>query len=204
MDRIQHWENVYQTKKATEVSWYEDDPKTSLDLIMEVADNRLNAIIDVGGGQSFLVDRLLEVGFINLTVLDISSTAISATKSRLGPSASAVTWLARDITVTSLPAFYDVWHDRAVFHFLTDPDDQNRYLELLKATLRPQGFFIVGTFAKEGPSKCSGLTIQQYDHAAMTQLLGNGFISVRSLTYQHRTPSGKTQDFYFGIFQKTR
>ncbi len=202
MDRTEHWENVYRTKKATEVSWYEADPIMSLDLIMEVVESPHGHIIDIGGGQSFLVDRLVEAGFVDLTVLDVSQTAITATKSRIGRNASSITWIVSDITTATLPGFYDVWHDRAVFHFLTDPNDQQRYIDLLMASLRPHGHFIVGTFAKEGPTQCSGLAIKQYDHADMTHLLGNAFEPVRSLSYRHITPSGKPQEFYFGIFKR--
>lgn len=200
MDRTKHWENVYQTKTSTEVSWYEPDPQQSLNLILEAAAQTRGRIIDVGGGQSFLVDRLLDAGFAQVAVLDISPTAIEQTKARLGKRASQVTWIAADITQANSLGQFDIWHDRAVLHFLTDPDDQHRYVDLLKSTLPTGGFFIVGAFAKGGPEKCSGLQVQQYDQTSMQQLLGGDFQHVRSLDYWHNTPTGKLQHFYFGVY----
>jgi 2-polyprenyl-3-methyl-5-hydroxy-6-metoxy-1,4-benzoquinol methylase len=175
MDRTQHWENVYQTKNSTEVSWYEPDPKQSLDLILQVAGESRGRVLDVGGGQSFLVDRLLDAGFEHVAVLDISQTAIEATKARLGERASQVEWIVADITQRDAIGEFDVWHDRAVFHFITDPDDRRHYVDLLKRSLPIGGHFIVGTFAKGGPEKCSGLPICQYDAATMQAELGPSF-----------------------------
>lgn len=202
MDRTQHWENVYQTKRSTEVSWYELDPKLSLDLILQVAGETRGRVIDVGGGQSFLVDRLLDAGFAQLGVLDISRTAIEATKARLGNRADKVQWIVADITGLDTLGEFDVWHDRAVLHFLTDPNDQRRYVDLLKRTLPHGGHFIVGAFAKGGPDKCSGLPIQQYDEETMRELLGSDFEHVQSLDYLHTTPAAKLQQFYFGVFKR--
>lgn len=204
MDQTQHWENVYQTKNSTEVSWYEPYPKQSLDLILQVAGESRGRVLDVGGGQSFLVDRLLDAGFEYVTVLDISRTAIDATKLRLGNRASQVKWIVDDITNRDALGEFDVWHDRAVFHFITDPGDRKHYVELLKRSLPIGGHFVIGTFAKGGPEKCSGLSICQYDAATIQAELGSSFEPVKCSEYQHTTPSGKPQDFFFGEFRRVK
>jgi len=202
MDKNQHWENVYQTKSSTEVSWYEPDPKQSLDLILQAAGESRVRVLDVGGGQSFLVDRLLDVGFANVAVLDISQTAIEATKARLGERASQVEWIVADITQRDALGEFDIWHDRAVFHFITDPDDRRHYVDLLKRSLPIDGHFIVGTFAKGGPEKCSGLTICQYDADTMQAELGSSFEPIKWCEYVHTTPSGKPQQFFYGLYKR--
>lgn len=204
MDRTQHWENVYQTKNSTEVSWYELDPKQSLDLILQVAGESRGRVLDVGGGQSFLVDRLLDAGFEHVAVLDISQTAIEATQARLGERASQVEWIVADITQRDALGKFDVWHDRAVFHFVTDPEARRHYVELLKRSLPIGGYFVVGTFAKGGPDKCSGLPICQYDAATMQAELGPSFGPLKCSEYHHTTPSGKPQLFFFGVFRKEK
>jgi SAM-dependent methyltransferase len=200
MDKTAHWENVYQTKSSTEVSWYEPDPKQSLDLILEAAGEKRGRVIDVGGGQSFLVDRLLNSRFKQVAVLDISNAAIEATKARLGERASQVEWMVADITQAESLGEFDIWHDRAVFHFITDPVDRQRYMDLLKRSLPIGGHFIVGTFAKGGPEKCSGLTICQYDAATMQKELGRSFVLIKCCEYLHTTPTGKSQLFFFGVY----
>lgn len=202
MDRTQHWENVYQTKNSTEVSWYEPDPKQSLDLILQVAGDSRGRVLDVGGGQSFLVDRLLDAGFEHVALLDISQTAIEATKARLGERASQVEWIVADITQRDSLGEFDIWHDRAVFHFLTDPEERRHYVDLLKRSLPIGGHFIVGTFAKGGPEKCSGLQICQYDGATMQAELGPSFEPVECSEYLHTTPTGKPQQFFFGVYKR--
>lgn len=201
MDRTQHWENVYQTKNSTEVSWYEPDPKQSLDLILQVAGESRGRVLDVGGGQAFLVDRLLDAGFAHVAVLDISKTAIEATKARLGDLASRVEWIVADITHCDSLGEFEVWHDRAVFHFITDADDRKHYVDVLKQSLPIGGHFIVGTFAKGGPEKCSGLPICQYDKDRMQAELGPRFELVECSEYLHTTPTGKPQQFFFGIYK---
>jgi SAM-dependent methyltransferase len=202
MDRTQHWENVYQTKNSTEVSWYEPDPKQSLDLILDAVGEERGRVIDVGGGQSFLVDRLIDSGFKKVTVLDISSAAIEATKTRLGERALRVEWIVADITLRDSLGEFDLWHDRAVFHFITDPQDRRHYVALLKRSLPIGSHFVVGTFAKGGPEKCSGLTICQYDSATMKAELGTSFEPVKCSEYLHTTPTGKPQQFFFGIYKR--
>lgn len=202
MDRTQHWENVYQTKCSTEVSWYESNPKQSLDLILQVAAETRGRVIDIGGGQSFLVDRLLDAGFSHVAVLDISQTAIEVTKARLGNRASQVEWIVADITERDSLDDFDIWHDRAVFHFITDPVDRKHYVSLLKRSLPIGGRFVVGTFAKGGPEKCSGLPICQYDAATLQAELGPSFEPVECSQYLHTTPAGKPQLFFFGVFKR--
>lgn len=202
MDKTAHWENVYQTKSSTDVSWYEPDPKQSLDLILDAAGEKRGRVIDVGGGQSFLVDRLLDSGFKQVAVLDISSAAIEATKARLGERASQVEWMVADITQAETLGKFDIWHDRAVFHFITEPDDRERYVKLLKRSLPIGGHFIVGTFAKGGPEKCSGLQIRQYDAATMQEELGQSFVPIKCSEYLHTTPSAKSQLFFFGVYKR--
>jgi 2-polyprenyl-3-methyl-5-hydroxy-6-metoxy-1,4-benzoquinol methylase len=202
MEKTEHWENVYQTKSSAEVSWYEPEPKQPLELILDVAGESRGRVIDVGGGQSFLVDRLLDAGFTQVTVLDISQTAIEATKARMGERASQVEWIAADITQRDSLGTFDIWHDRAVFHFVTDPDDRKHYVELLKRSLPNGGHFIVETFAKGGPEKCSGLPICQYDDASMREAMGSSFSPVNSGEYLHTTPTGKPQQFFYGLYKR--
>lgn len=202
MDNTEHWENVYQSKSSAEVSWYEPDPKKSLELIVGAAGDSRGRVIDIGGGQSFLVDRLLDAGFARVAVLDVSRTAIEATKARLGERASMVEWIVADITHRDSLGDFDIWHDRAVFHFIINPDDRKQYVELLKRSLTIGGHFIVGTFGKGGPEKCSGLQICQYDAATMQEALGSSFVKINECEYLHTTPSGKPQQFFFGVFKK--
>lgn len=202
VDITEHWEDVYKTKCSTDVSWYESDPQKSFDLIVGAASNSLGRVIDIGGGQSFLVDRLLDAGFEHVAVLDISQTAIEATKARLGERASQVEWIVADITRRDSLGDFDVWHDRAVFHFITDPGDRRHYVELLKRSLPIGGHFVVGTFATGGPEKCSGLPICQYDAARMQAELGPSFEPVECSEYLHTTPTGKPQQFFFGTYKR--
>ena len=202
MDKTQHWENVYRTKSPSEVSWFETDPKQSLDLILRAAGSSRGRVIDVGGGQSFLVDRLLDEGFADVSVLDISRAAIDATKLRLADRASQVQWIVSDITKSIVLSTFDIWHDRAVFHFLTDPNDRKHSIDLLKRSLPVGGHFVVGTFATGGPEKCSGLDVRQYDAVTMQDELGDSFVPVIADEYEHRTPWGKPQMFYFGVFRR--
>ncbi len=201
MDKARHWEDVYQTKSPLEVSWYEPDPQQSVDLIVTTGCSR-GRIIDVGGGQSFLVDRLIDAGFEKVAVLDISKSAIDATRARLGDRADRVDWIGADITQTDALGTFDIWHDRAVFHFITDADDRRKYLDLLERTLPIGGHFVIGTFAIGGPEKCSGLPIQQYDAATMKETLGPAFESVKCCQHEHTTPAGKTQLFFYGVYRR--
>lgn len=193
---------MYQTKSPLEVSWYEPDPQQSVELILTASGSLRGRVIDIGGGQSFLVDRLLDTGFEHVAVLDISRSAIEATKCRLGERAANIQWIVADITQAGSLGEFDIWHDRAVLHFITDAKDRRRYLDLLKRTLPIGGHFVVGTFAIGGPEKCSGLQIQQYDAATMHEALGQSFEPVKCSSYEHATPSGKPQLFFFGVYRR--
>ena len=169
-DRKQHWENIYNTKQLNEVSWYQHTPVTSLAFIDDFKLPLSAKIIDVGAGDSHLVDHLLEIGYHNITVADISAKAIERAKERLGNKAEKVKWIVTDITDFDPPEKYDLWHDRAAFHFLTDEADINKYLHILTSALNPDGWFVVGTFSENGPAKCSGIEIKQYTESAISGL----------------------------------
>lgn len=201
LGRVAHWENVYSTKQTTEVSWFEAEPTTSLNLLERTLPQG-GKIIDVGGGASFLVDRLVSKGNWDVTVLDISSTAIEHSKRRLGDAESKVSWICADITKTEQFKTYDVWHDRAVFHFLTNPIDRQAYLDRLNESLSSGGYFIVATFAPDGPEKCSGLPVCRYSPEELEATLGCAFRIVTSGHHNHLTPSAKTQRFTLAVFQK--
>ena len=201
-DRKMHWGNVYQEKSPLDVSWYQKEPKLSLELIRctHVASN--DAIIDVGCGASVLVDHLCKECFTNLAVLDISENALASTKKRLGDSAKSIEWFVADITQFDAPHKFSLWHDRAVFHFLTDHSDRKSYVKALKNSLRPEGHLIIATFAIGGPEKCSGLEIVQYDSEKMIAELGEDFELVEERNEVHITPANKEQKFIFFRFLK--
>jgi ubiquinone/menaquinone biosynthesis C-methylase UbiE len=191
-----HWNRVYETKQPTEVSWYRAHLETSLALIEQAAPDRRSAVIDVGGGESTLVDDLLAKGYSDLTVLDISATALDATRARLGAAAPGVHWLTGDVTEIILPgARYDVWHDRAVFHFLTEATQRAAYVRQVARAVRVGGHVIIGTFALEGPTRCSGLEVMRYDAEKLHEQLGSRFELLQHLEEVHRTPAGREQQF---------
>ena len=194
--RSEHWDRVYQTKKSNEVSWFRAHLETSLRLIEEAAPNRRAALIDVGGGESTLVDDLLARSYTDVTVLDISATAIEVTRARLGDAAETVHWICGDATEVALPeARYDVWHDRAVFHFLTEPAFRAAYVGQLARSLRPGGHVVIGTFGPDGPLQCSGLDVVRYDAASLHRELGPRFELLGHLEEVHQTPLGRAQQF---------
>ena len=198
MDRQAHWESVYGKKAPTEVSWFRPHLDTSLSLIQRVASERSAAIIDVGGGESTLVDDLLSIGYDNLAVLDISRVAMEHTEQRLGSAGSLVKWLVGDITEIGLAKqAYDVWHDRAVFHFLTEADQRLAYVRQVAAAVKPGGHVIVGAFGLDGPSKCSGLDVARYDAGSLHGEFGTGFRLMESRQELHQTPFGTTQPFLY-------
>ena len=204
MDKQTHWEKVYQTKAADAVSWYRPHLEKSLAFIRRAASDLSAAIIDVGGGESTLVDDLLADGYRDVTVLDISPTAIETAKKRLEGKAKDVAWLAADITKTDLPRQrYDVWHDRAVFHFLTEPQQRAAYVRQVLLALKPGGHVIVATFGPEGPKKCSGLDVMRYDADALHDEFGAGFQLMESATELHATPFGTTQQFVYCLCKMT-
>jgi 2-polyprenyl-3-methyl-5-hydroxy-6-metoxy-1,4-benzoquinol methylase len=198
MDSKNHWEHVYQTKAPDAVSWYSPHLETSLRLIERVAPSLDAAIIDVGGGESTLVDDLAARGYAHLSVLDISQAAIDATKQRLGQCAAKIEWVVSDITAASLPVRrYDVWHDRAVFHFLTDPAQRRAYVAQVARAMKPGGHVIVATFGPEGPVKCSGLDTVRYDADALHGEFGRDFRLIESAMEWHQTPFEVTQQFLY-------
>lgn len=201
-DRKAHWEQIYQTKNLHEVSWYQPVPETSLQVFKTLHIPADAAIIDVGGGDSLLADHLLHLGYRNITVLDISAKALERAKARLGSDAHRIKWIVADAASFIPEEKYDVWHDRAAFHFLTDEQDVNRYLNTAQQHLKPDGILIVGTFSEAGPKKCSGIDIKQYSEAAMTELMKTYFEKIRCFSSEHETPAGHIQQFLFCLFRK--
>jgi 2-polyprenyl-3-methyl-5-hydroxy-6-metoxy-1,4-benzoquinol methylase len=198
MDVRTHWEKIYTTKAPDQVSWYRPHLETSLALIERAAADRSASIIDVGGGESTLVDDLLAHEFRNITVLDVSESAIEATKNRLGPAAERVQWLVADITQVKLEqGVFDIWHDRAVFHFLTSPRERAAYVRQVARSVKLGGHVIVSTFGPEGPTKCSGLDVVRYDADSLHNEFGTHFRLVDSLKELHQTPFGTTQQFLY-------
>ena len=203
-DKQQHWETVYRTKAPDAVSWYRPHLDTSLALIERAAPDRNTAVLDVGGGASTLVDDLLARGYRDLSVLDISAAALNVARERLGEAADKVTWLAADLLDAPLPqARYDLWHDRAVFHFLTEAEQRAHYLRQLARALKPGGHAVLATFGPQGPLKCSGLDTVRYDAWELARVLGDGFTLLDSTLELHATPFGTTQPFLYALFRRT-
>ena len=200
VDAKNHWENIYSTKASDAVSWYRPRLETSLSLIRRVAEEK-SSIIDVGAGSSTLADDLLNSGYRDITALDISEAALESVKQRIEPIAQQVQWIAADITSYSLPTkAYDVWHDRAVFHFLTQKEQRVAYIRNLLNAMKNGGHVIISTFASDGPQKCSGLDVVRYDAESLQKELGPQFRLVESLREVHNTPFGTTQDFIYCLF----
>ncbi len=198
MENKTHWEHIYHTKEATQVSWYQLHPYLSLQHIQNTGIGKTGNIIDVGGGASTLVDHLLDDGFQHVTVLDISAEALEIVQQRLGQRAGMVTWLEADITQTTLPDHkYDVWHDRAVFHFLTEPQDRQRYVNAVREAVKPGGHVIVATFASDGPERCSGLEVVRYDPQSLQHEFGTDFELLDSTREEHQTPFSTEQKFIY-------
>ncbi len=195
----QHWENIYQNKQPNEVSWTQEVPQISLDLIHSLGLPKSASIIDAGGGESRLVDFLLEEGFENITVLDISANAIERAKKRLGEKAAKVTWIVSDILEFQPDQTYDCWHDRAAFHFLTAPEDIRKYVELVNRSVNK--YLVIGTFSTDGPLKCSGLEITQYSENSLSNIF-QSFTQLGCQTENHTTPFNTQQNFIFCSFEK--
>ncbi|WP_378951695.1 class I SAM-dependent methyltransferase [Mesorhizobium sp. ANAO-SY3R2] len=201
-ERISHWENVYRSKTEDEVSWFQQTPEPSLTLIGLAGGTPDSGIIDIGAGAAHLVDALLGLGYMDVTVLDISQTALDQDRSRLGAASAKVDWICADVTSWQPMRSYDIWHDRAAFHFLTDPTDQAAYAAVLKAALKPGGGAIIGTFAPDGPEKCSGLPVVRHDADSIGKVLGADFALVDTRRHEHRTPWDSVQHFQFSTFRK--
>lgn len=200
-NRKDHWENIYATKALNEVSWYQPTPETSLSIIEETGIAKDAAIIDVGGGDSFLVDHLLNAGYTNITLLDISDKAIDRTKERLGAKASKVKWICIDAAQFEPTESYDLWHDRAAFHFLTDQAEIAHYVKAVHNHINKDGNLIIGTFAKDGPTKCSGITISQYDAIDLVKVF-NELKLQENYKVAHPTPFDTIQNFTFCWFKR--
>ncbi len=203
-DRKKHWENIYQTKDLQEVSWYQPTPSTSLDFLTRLKVPTTAKVIDVGGGDSFLVDHLLDMGYQDVTVLDISAAAISRAKQRLGERANQVKWIVADVVSFEPTETYDLWHDRAAFHFLTDEADIATYLHTAKENIHPNGYLVLGTFSDQGPKKCSGIAIKQYSASSMTERLNGLFEKIECRTFDHLTPFDTIQNFTFCSFKQAK
>jgi len=204
MDSKNHWEKVYSNKATTSVSWYQEHATTSLKLIKSTNVAKDASIIDVGGGASTLIDDLLFNGYTNLSVLDLSRASLAAARERIGLSSVNVNWLEADITKVNLPLHkFDVWHDRAVFHFLTTPEDRAAYVKTVLHAVKPDGHVIIATFAEDGPIQCSGLPVMRYSADGLHKEFGDVFTLSKSLREVHSTPSGTHQNFVYCYFRKT-
>ena len=200
LDKKKHWETVYETKNPNQVSWTQEIPKTSLDFIHSFGLKKTAKIIDIGGGDSKFVDYLLDEGFENITVLDISSKSFEKAKKRLGEKANKVNWIVSDILEFKPNMTFDVWHDRATFHFLTTTDQVKKYMKTARKSV--SGFLTIGTFSQNGPKKCSGLDIKQYNEDELISELKDGFKKIKCVTEDHLTPFDTTQNFLFCSFKR--
>ena len=202
MERKNHWEAVYETKQPREVSWTQENPKTSLDFIRETHLDKTAKIIDIGGGDSNLVDFLLEEGYEDISILDISAKGLDRAKKRLGKNAEKVNWIVSDITEFKPETVYDIWHDRATFHFLTTEEQIKKYEEITKKCVL--NYLIIGTFSENGPKKCSGLDIKQYSETTIENQFSDSFIKLKCITEDHITPFETKQNFTFCVFEKIK
>ena len=201
-DRKKHWEQIYQTKQLSEVSWYQPTPDTSLKFFEQFNIPKEAKIIDVGGGDSLLVDHLLDRGYENITVLDISESALARAKLRLGERASLVKWIIADAATFKPTGQYDFLHDRAAFHFLTQEDEIGDYINTVQQNITPSGILVIGTFSEQGPKKCSGIEIKQYSETSMTERLKDFFEKIECITVEHKTPFDTIQQFVFCSFRR--
>ncbi len=201
-ERREHWNNIYKTTQICDVSWYQATPTTSLEFVKKLHIPYDAKIIDIGGGDSLFVDHLLELGYTDITVIDISEMAINRAKERLATKASKVKWIIADVSDFEQEEQYDFWHDRAAFHFLTHDKEIKNYLKTIQQSISPEGFLVMGTFADDGPKKCSGLDIQQYSESTMTDMLSNNFQKIECIKTEHITPTGSIQKFIFCSFKK--
>lgn len=201
-DRKKHWENIYQTKELKDVSWFQPRPETSLDFFKQFNVPSDAKVIDIGGGDSLLVDHLLDLGYQDISVLDISAAAIDRAKLRLGEKAKKVKWIVADAASFKPTEKYDFWHDRAAFHFLTDEQEISNYLQTAQESINPKGVLVIGTFSEKGPKKCSGIEIKQYSETTMTDRLKKFFEKIKCITVDHKTPFDTIQNFVFCSFRK--
>ncbi|MEI6593943.1 MAG: class I SAM-dependent methyltransferase [Bacteroidota bacterium] len=201
-DRKTHWESVYQTKNFSDTSWFQATPETSLAFIKQFNIQQNAKIIDVGGGDSFFVDYLIDLNFTDITVLDISESALNKAKKRLGEKAKNVKWIVADAATFKPTEKYDFWHDRAAFHFLTDEREIENYLDTVQKNIKPSGVLVIGTFSEKGPEKCSGIEVKQYSEKSMTDRLTIYFEKIKCIVVDHKTPFDTIQNFIFCSFRK--
>lgn len=202
-NRKDHWEKIYTTKELKDVSWYQPIPETSLDFLKQFNVSKTAKIIDIGGGDSFLVDHLVELGYVDVTVLDISAASLERAKKRLGENAGKVKWIVCDASTFVPTVQYDFWHDRAAFHFFTEETDIDNYLKVLTRGIKSTGVLVLGTFSEQGPLKCSGISIKQYSETSMTDRLKNFFDKIKCITVDHKTPFDTIQNFLFCSFKRS-
>lgn len=202
LNKVEHWQNIYSTKQFTEVSWYQPVPKISMDFLTKFNVAKDASIIDIGGGDSFFVDNLIDLGYNNVSILDISAKAIERAKTRLGEKAEKVNWIVSDVTELKTDLKFDFWHDRAAFHFLNTSEDIQKYINLAIELIKPNGILVIGTFSEQGPTKCSGIEITQYSEEKLTKLFEQNFDKVDCFFHDHTTPSGSVQNFIFCSFRK--
>ncbi len=201
-DKKVHWEEIYKKKDSAEVSWYQPKAETSMEYIRKLKLKKSTRIIDIGGGDSFLAENLLAEGYTEITVLDISGKALDRARSRLGDKAKKITWIAEDVTAFSPREKYDLWHDRATFHFLTEQAEVIKYKKTVNHGLKANGYLVIGTFSEKGPEKCSGINVKQYSQQELTDCFKEGFNTLECKNVDHLTPSGAIQNFSFCSFQK--
>lgn len=201
-NRKNHWETIYNTKDLKDVSWYQEKPETSLGLIDKYARNKSETMIDIGGGDSYLADYLIDDGYTDITVLDISEKALEKAKTRLGEKAHTITWIHSDIIEFKPGTQYDIWHDRAAFHFLTKDEEIQQYIRIVTQAIKPEGIVIIGTFSETGPKKCSGIEIKQYSEQSLQDCFGKHFTILEIIHTQHNTPFNTVQDFIFCVMRK--
>lgn len=202
MNKKQHWENIYSTKELTDVSWYQQVPITAISYLNELQIAKEDAIIDVGGGDSFFVDYLIKGGYKNITVLDISAKALDRAKKRLGDEANKVEWIVADASVYKSKTAFDFWYDRAAFHFLTEEIEVKKYVQNLEYNIAEKGKVVIGTFSEQGPTQCSGIAIKQYSQDGLKKLLRDEFNCVSCQQIDHNTPFDTIQNFTFCSFEK--
>jgi SAM-dependent methyltransferase len=202
-DRQAHWQGVYTKRAENEVSWFQESPAPSIELIMQVGATHTSPIMDIGGGASRLADDLIDKGFEDVSVLDVSEAALRLAKARLGDRAARVDWIVADVTTWEPSRTYDIWHDRASFHFLTEEHDRTAYVKRLKQALKVGGHAIIATFALDGPERCSGLPVVRYDPESLGRILGPAFQLTNRREHRHATPWGTEQSFQFSVFRRT-
>jgi SAM-dependent methyltransferase len=203
INRKDHWERIYHKRASAELSWYQPLPITSLTFVKQLQLPYSAKIIDIGGGDSYLVDHLIGMGYLNVTVLDISVKAIERAKQRLGYNQSEVRWLNADAAHFHPPDKYDLWHDRATFHFLTAENEIKNYIATAISSIKPEGYLVIGTFSENGPEKCSGIRITRYSEKKMTGLLTDHFSKIKCITTDHITPTGTIQNFLFCCYKRS-